>query len=103
MGKLNLLCFFQRAFEDKDDFGYPQRSHDSQPEETEFANAYEDAQLDLERREKNAKKKRTMLMWYNAIEYNWDTRPIEEVQKLIDRQPMVMEAIIEAEGGRTPY
>ena len=42
-------------------------------------------------------------MWHNAIEHTWETRPIEEVQKLIDRQPMVMKAIIEAEGGRTPH
>ena len=44
-----------------------------------------------------------MAMWYNAIEKTWNSRPIEEVQKLIDRQPMVMRAIIEADGGQTPY
>ena len=91
------------AFEDKDDSGYPSRSHECQPEEIEFANAYEDAQLDLERREKNLNKKRTMLMWHNAIEHTWETRSIEEVQKLINRQPMVMKAIIGAKGGGTPY
>ena len=97
------ISYSKWAFEDKDDSGFPPWPHDWQPEETEFANAYEDAQLDLERREKNLKKKRTMLMWHNAIEHTWETRPIVEVQKLIDRQPMVMKAIIEAEGGQTPY
>ena len=91
------------SFEDRSENGYPARSHDCKPEETEFANAFEDAQLDLERREKNAKKKRSMAMWHNVIEKTWNSRPIEEVQKLIDRQPMVMRAIIEADGGQTPY
>ena len=31
---------------------YPARSHDCMPPETEFANSFEDAQLDVERREK---------------------------------------------------
>ncbi len=30
----------------------------------------------------------------------WDTRPIEPTQKLIDRMPKVMKAIIEAKGGK---
>ena len=47
--------------------------------------------------------RRTMMMWKNAVTDTWDNRPIEEVQQLIDRQPKVMEAITEAEGGRTPY
>ena len=97
------ISYSKWTFEDKDDSGYPSRSHECQPEETEFANAYEDAQLDLERREKNLRKKWTMLMWHNAIEHTWETQLIGKVQKLIDRQPMVMKAIIEAEGGRTPY
>ena len=42
-------------------------------------------------------------MWKNAIDYVWQNRSIEEVRKLIDRQPKVMAAIIEAKGGRTPY
>ena len=53
------------------------------PEETEFANAFEDAQLDLERMEKNAKKKRSIAMWHNSIEKTWNSRPIEEVRKLL--------------------
>ena len=73
------------------------------PDETEFANSYYDAQIDLERREKNAKKARSMMMWKNALQKTWDKRPIEEVQKLSDRQPMIMKAIIEAEGGRTKF
>ena len=47
--------------------------------------------------------RRIMMMWKNAVTDTWDNRTIEEVQQLIDRQPKVMEAITEAEGGRTPY
>ena len=82
---------------------YPARSHDCMPPETEFANSFEDAQLDVERREQNAKKRRTMSMWRNAVEHTWDTRPMSEIRKLIDRQPKVMQAIIDCEGGRTEY
>ena len=89
--------------EDREENGYPPRSHDCQPEETEFAQTFETAKQDLERREKNANHKRTMHMWKNALEHVWNTRPIEHTQKLIDRMPKVMEAIIEAEGGKTKY
>ena len=82
---------------------YPPRSHEDMPCETEFANSFEDAQLDVERREKNAKKRRTMLMWRNAIEHTWETRPINEIRKLIDRQPKIQQAIIDADGGRVPF
>ena len=40
-----------------------------------------------------------MHMWKNALEHVWNTRPIEHTQKLIDRMPKVMEAIIEIEVG----
>ena len=73
------------------------------PCETEFANSFEDAQLDVERREKNANKRRTMIMWRNAVNHTWATRPISEVQKLITRQPKLMQAIIDGEGDRTCY
>ena len=43
------------------------------------------------------------MMWKNSAEDSWNNQLIQEVQKLIDRQPKVMRAIIEAEGGRTPY
>ena len=56
------------------------------PDETEFAETFQDAQEDLERREKNAKKRRTMMMWKNALDEQWKMR-----------------AIIDADGGRTPY
>ena len=56
-------------YEDRGENGYPPRSHDCQPEETEFAQAFEEAQEDLERREKNANHKRTMHMWKNALEH----------------------------------
>ena len=82
---------------------YPARSHEDMPPETEFANSFEDAQLDVERREKNAKKRRTMLMWRNAVAHTWETRPIDEIHKLIDRQPKIQEAIINAEGGRVNF
>ena len=70
------------------------------PVETEFAGGFELAQEDVERREKSAGHKRTMHMWKNALNHMWNTRPIEETQKLIDRMPKIMEAIIEAKGGR---
>ncbi len=89
--------------EDREENGYPARSHDCQPAETEFAEDFELSQQDVERREKNAKKKRTMVMWKNSLKHVWETRPIEETQKLIDRMPKIMNAIIEAEGFRTPY
>ena len=73
------------------------------PAETEFANSFEDAQVDVERREKNANKRRTMQMWRNAVEHTWETRPMSEIHKLIDRQPKIMHSIIECEGGRTCY
>ena len=82
---------------------YPPRSYECQPKKAEFAQDFELAQKDLERREKNAKHKRTMHMWKNALEHVWNTRPIEPTQKLIDRMPKVMKAIIEAEGGKTKY
>ena len=88
---------------DREEDGYPPRSHDCMPDETEFAEVFEDAQEDLERREKNRRKRRSMAMWKNALDHQWRTRPIEATQKIIDRQPKVMRAIIETEGGRTPY
>ena len=102
MGKLRLSC--DRAVcEDREENGYPPRSHDCMPPETEFAESFEVSQVDLERREKNATNKRTMAMWKNALKHVWQTRPIEETQKLIDRMPKIMHAIIEAEGGKTTY
>ena len=82
---------------------YPARSHEDMPCETEFANSFEDAQLDVERREKNANKRRTMIMWRNAIAHTWETRPMCEIHKLIDRQPKIQEEIIAAEGSRVDY
>ena len=82
---------------------YAPRSHESNPCETEFANSFQDAQLDVERRENNANKRRTMLMWRHAIEHTWETRPINEIHKLIDRQPKIQQAIIDAEGGRVSF
>ena len=82
---------------------YPARSHEDMPCETEFANSFEDAQLDVERREKNANKRRTMQMWRNAVEHTWETRPMSEIHKLIERQPKIQQAIIDAEGGRVNF
>ena len=88
---------------DRSENGYPPRSHDCMPNETEFAETFQDAQEDLERREKNRNKRRTMMMWKNALDNEWETRPIEATRKIIDRQPKIMRAIIETDGGRTPY
>ena len=90
-------------FEDRAADGYPPRSHHCMPDETEFANSQKEAQLDLERREANAHKSRTMLMWRNALNSTWNNHPIEEVQKLFDRQPMIMREIIANGGARTRY
>ena len=89
--------------EDRKENGYPPRSHDCQPAETEFAQTFELAQQDVERREKNSGKTRTMVMWKNAINHIWNNRPIEDTQKLIDRLPKIMHAIIETEGGKTSF
>ena len=88
---------------DRSENGYPPRSHDCMPNETEFAETFQDAQEDLERREKNRNKRRTMMMWKNALDNEWETRPIEATRRIIDRQPKIMRAIIETDGGRTPY
>ena len=83
--------------------GHPPRSHDCVPDETEFEDTFQDAQENLERREKNAKKRRIMMMWKNALAEQWRTRPIEATRKIIDCQHKIMWAIIEADGGRAPY
>ena len=72
-------------------------------DETEFANYQEEAQLDLEGCEANAHKPRTMLMWKNTLTSTWNNRPIEEVQKLFERQPMIMREIIANGGARAWY
>ena len=71
--------------------------------ETEFAEAFQESQEDLERREGNAHKRRTMQMWKNALDEVWATRPIEATQKIIDRQPKIMSAIIDADGKSTRF
>ena len=73
------------------------------PDGKEFAETFQDTQEDLERREKNANKRRTMMMWKNALDEQCKTRPIEATRKIIDRLPKMMRAIIEADGGRTRY
>ena len=47
--------------------GYPSRSHDCQPAETDFAECYGLAQQNLERREDNLRKKGTMVMWKHSL------------------------------------
>ena len=76
-----------------DNHGFVEDNHslrDCHAKETEFAQDFELAQEDLERREKNANHKRTMHMWENALEHVWKTRPIEPNQR----------PIIETEGGK---
>ena len=82
---------------------YPPQNHVCMLEETEFAETYQEAQTDLERREKNRNQKRTMMMWKNALDHTWRTRLIQATQRIIDGQPKVMRAFIEADGGRTSY
>ena len=48
---------------DREEDGYPPRSHDCMPDETEFSEVFEDAQEGLEGREKNRRKRRSMAMW----------------------------------------
>ena len=71
--------------------------------ETEFAEAFQESQEDLERREGNAHKRRTMQMWKNAFDEVWATRPIEATRKIIDLQPKIMRAIIDANGKSTRF
>ena len=46
---------------------------------------------------------KNMMMWKNALDLTWRMRVIEATRGFIDLQPKFMRAIIEAEGGRTPY
>ena len=52
---------------DRSESGYPPRSHDCMPNETEFAETFQEAQEDLERREKDRNKRQTMMMWKNVL------------------------------------
>ncbi len=83
--------------------GYPPRSHDCMPAETHFANIFHRAQCDLTEKERKRSRSRSMMMWKNSLDYTWDNCPLEEIQKLIDRQPMIMEKIIEVDGARTRF
>ena len=44
-----------------------------------------------------------MMMWKSALDNEWESRSIEATRKIIDRQPKIIWAIVEANGGRTPY
>ena len=83
-GKMLLIHDFL-LYEDREENGYPQRSHDYMPVETDFARGFELAQ-DVEIREKNAGHKRTMHMWKNALNHVWNTKKLKsqliECQKL---------------------
>ena len=103
MGNLNFWWSWFFITEDREENGYPPRSHDCQPAENEFADDYELAQQDLKRREENLKKKQTMVMWKNSLVHVWENRPIEATRKLIDRMPKIMKASIDADGGKTSY
>ena len=71
------------------------------PCETGFAESFQESQEDLERREGNAHKRRTMQVWKNGFDEVWTTRPIEATRKIIDRQTKIMKAIIDADGKST--
>ena len=104
MGKFQLrLPVPFKVIEDQAEDGYPARSHDWQPCETDFEKDFELAQQDAERMEKNGSKRRTMVMWKDAVTSVWKKHPVTETQKRIDRMPKIMRAIMEAEGLKTPY
>ena len=56
-----------KVIEGQAEDGYPARSHDCQPCETDFEEDFMLAQQDVERMEKNGSKRRTMVMWKNAV------------------------------------
>ena len=89
--------------EDREENGYPPRSHDCQAAEIEFADDYELSQQVVERREENLQKKRMMVMWKNSLVHVSENRPIEATLKLIHRVPEIMKAIIDADGGKISY
>ena len=43
------------------------------------------------------------MVWKYALDAQWKMRPIEVTWKIIDQQPKIMRAIINADGGRLPY
>ena len=88
---------------DRSEKGYPLRSHDCMLNETEFVETFQDAQEDLGQRGKNQNQRRTMMIWINALENEWETCSIEAARKIIGRQPKIMRMVIEADGGQTPY
>ena len=83
--------------------GIHQESHEFNPCETFFANAFGIAQEDLERREKNRNKTRTMAMWRNAIKKTFDDFDVKEIRKIINRQPMIAADVCENGGARTKF
>ena len=104
LGKFQLrLPFPFKVIEGQAENGYSARSHDCQPCETDFEEELKLAQQDVERMEKNGSKRRTMVMWKNAVTSVWKKRPVTETQKRIDRMPKIMRAIMEAEGFKTPH
>ena len=42
-------------------------------------------------------------MWKYAVQKTWNKRRLEEVQKVFDRQPMIMRTRIESEGKRKNF
>ena len=48
-------------------------------------------------------KRRSMQKWENAINVIWNCRTIEELHKIVNRQPMIMDAIIDLSGERISY
>ena len=68
MGKFQLrLPVPFKVIEGQAENGYSARSHDCQPCETDFEEELKLAQQDVERMEKNGSKRRTMVMWKNAV------------------------------------
>ena len=73
------------------------------PDETKFAETFQDAHEDLERRQRKLNRRRNMMMSQNALDEQWRDRAIEANRKIIYRHPEIMQSIIEAVGSRTPY
>ena len=44
-----------------------------------------------------------MRMWKNSLDKTWKEYPLAEIHKVIDRQPKIMQAIIDAQGERTRF
>ena len=68
---------------DRSENGYPPRSHDCMPNETEFAETFQDAQEHLKRRENNRNKRRTTMMWNTRLTMSGKPALLKQLEKLL--------------------